>query len=384
MNRKLIVIIPTIVLFMTLFFSCGPKPLPPASVLDTPTNHFNQGIRELDRGNLTEAETEFNKSIQLDPDYAEGYSGLGLVWANRNDFKKARDFADKGLDKNKNSLDAHIIKGRIITMERKGDDWVKDAVKEFDKASEINPNSDKPLYYKGITYEQAYMFRESENVFSQVVSMKGDYAKAANEEWALVQKIVRAAPGTQVGAKIALIKEIDRADLAVLFMEELKLLEIIEKKRPKQYDTSFQAPDDPTKMETSQTTQMAEATDIEGHWAKNWIKDIIQAKGMDVYPDHTFRPDEKITRSNFAMMIQNILIMATGDESLATKYIGTQSRFPDVNASHFAYNAVCLAVDRGIMQADKMTGAFEMNKTVSGADALLIIRDFQNALRMTF
>jgi len=362
MKRKLIVILPLCVIIFTLIFGCGPKPLPPASVLDTPDNHFNQGLRELDRGNLTEAEAEFNKSVQLDPDYAEGYSGLGLVWATRKDFKKAHDFADKGLDKNKNSLDARIIKGRIITMERKGDDWVEDAIKEFDRAAKINPNSDKPLYYKGETYKEAYMFREAENVFSQVVEMKGDFAKAANEEWSLVQKIVRAAPGTKVGAKIALIKEIDRADLAVLFLEELKLLEIIEKKRPKEYDTGFKAPDDPTKMQTSQTTQMAEVTDIDTHWAKNWIKDIINAKGMDLYPDHTFRPDEKITRSNYSMMIQNILIMATGDESLATKYIGTQSRFPDVNPSHFAYNAICLSVDRGIMQADKMTGAFNMNK----------------------
>ena len=84
------------------------------------------------------------------------------------------------------------------------------------------------------------------------------------------------------------------------------------------------------------------------------------------------------------MIIQNILIMTTGDETLATKYIGTPSRFPDVNASHFAYNAICLVVDRGIMAADKMSGAFDLNQKISGADALLIIRDFQNALRMTF
>jgi len=31
-----------------------------------------------------------------------------------------------------------------------------------------------------------------------------------------------------------------------------------------------------------------------------------------------------------------------------------------------------------------MTGAFDLNAHISGADALLIIRDFQNALRMTF
>jgi len=36
-----------------------------------------------------------------------------------------------------------------------------------------------------------------------------------------VQKIERAKPGTKVGAKIALISKIDRADLGVLLMEEL-------------------------------------------------------------------------------------------------------------------------------------------------------------------
>jgi len=105
---------------------------------------------------------------------------------------------------------------------------------------------------------------------------------------------------------------------------------------------------------------------------------------MELFPDQTFRPDEKITRADYAMLLQNILILATGDENLATKYIGSASRFPDVNASHYAYNAVCLMVDRGIMQADKLSGAFHLNDPVSGADALLIIRDLQNALKMAF
>jgi len=74
----------------------------------------------------------------------------------------------------------------------------------------------------------------------------------------------------------------------------------------------------------------------------------------------------------------------TGDESLATKYIGENSRFPDVPGTHFAYNAMALMVDRGIMSADKISGAFQLNKNMSGADALLAIRDFQNALRITF
>ncbi len=155
------------------------------------------------------------------------------------------------------------------------------------------------------------------------------------------------------------------------------ILEILEKKRPKTYDTGFKTPDDPTQMQTSTMVEMAEVTDIENHWAKNWIADIVKERGMDVFPDHTFRPDEKINRANYAMIIQNILIMSTGDETLATKYIGTPSRFPDVNPSHFAYNAICLVVDRGIMAADKMTGAFDLNKKISGADTGMAGRIYQ-------
>jgi hypothetical protein len=41
-------------------------------------------------------------------------------------------------------------------------------------------------------------------------------------------------------------------------------------------------------------------------------------------------------------------------------------------------------VDRAIMSADKMSGAFKPDGSMSGADALLAIRDFQNALRLEF
>jgi len=383
MKRNLFVVLAAL-LVIVIGFACGPKPIQKASVLDTPENHYNQGMRELDRGNLSAAAAEFERALALDPDFAEGFSGLALVAAKNGDFKKAYDLANKGIGKNKKSIDARVIKGRIIMMERKGDDWIKKAVKEFDAALKINPNSDKALFYKGEAYKNAYMFDDAAMQFRKVIELKGDFAEKANSEWALVQKIQRAAPGTKVGAKIALIDEIDRADLAVLLIEELKLLDILKKKRPPTYDTGFKAPEDPTKMQATKVTAMAEITDLDDHWAKNWIKDIVKAGGMDVFPDHTFRPDEKITRANYAMIMQNILIMATGDESLATKYIGTPSRFPDVNPSHYAYNAICLMVDRGIMQADKMTGAFHLNDKVSGADALLMIRDFQNALRMTF
>jgi tetratricopeptide (TPR) repeat protein len=385
MNIRILKIAVLLGIFFGLIIGgCGPKPIDKESHLDTPENHYNQGLRELNRGSLDAAATEFQRASALNPDYPGGYVGLGLVWAEKGDFKEALDQVDKGLKKDDTFIDGYIAKGNIIAKQRKNDDWLKDAMKQFEKALKLDPNSEKARFYMGMAYKNAYEFGDAANAFSKVIEMKGDFAKDANSEWELVQKIQRAAPGTKIGAKIALIPEIDRADLAVLFIEELKLLEVLQKRQPKVYDTSFRPPDDPTQMQTMTKEKMAEATDIEGHWAKNWIKDIIKTGAIDVFPDHTFQPDNKITRVNYAMFIQNILLAVTQDPSLATKYIGTPSRFPDVNASHYAYNAICLVVDRGIMKAGTIDGAFKMSEAVSGADALLIIRDFQNALRMTF
>ncbi len=385
MNIRTLKTLALFALFLGLVVGgCGPKPIPEESVLDTPENHYSQGLRELKADQLDAAAEEFQRATALDPDYPGGYVGMGLVMAEKGDFEKALEWVDKGIGKDESFIDGSIAKGRIMTMQKKDDDWLKKAVKQFEKALKVDPESEKAYFYMGMAYKEAYEFGEAAGAFSKVIAMKGDFAGEANGEWELVQKIQRAAPGTKIGAKIALIPEIDRADLAVLFVEELKLLEVLKKKQPKVYDTRFRPPTDPTQMEVSKTEKMAETTDIGDHWAKNWIENVIKAGAIDAFPDHTFRPDEKITRSNYAMFIQNILLAVTGDPSLATKYIGIPSRFPDVNPTHYAYNAVCLAVDRGIMKADTIDGSFGLFESVSGANALLIIRDFQNALRMTF
>jgi hypothetical protein len=364
---------------------CGPKAIQKESVLDTPDNHYNMGLRALQRGQLDVAAEEFQRASALDPNYPGGYVGMALVLAERKDFAKAFESVDKGIDKNNQFIDGPITKGRIYVKQRKGDDWLENAVKQYDKALKLNPNSDKALFYKGEAYKDAYQFGEAATQFSKVIELKGDFAKDANAEWELVQKIQRAAPGTKVGAQIALIPEIDRADIAVLFVEELKLLEVLQKKQPKAYNTRFRPPEDPTAFAAAEKAAEPPATDLEGHWAKNYILDVIKAGAIDVFPDHTFRPDEKITRANYAVFIQNILIVVTGDQNLGGKYFGSESRFPDINSTNFAYNAICLAVDRGIMKvADPLDGAFGPRNPVSGADALLIIRDFQNALKMTF
>jgi hypothetical protein len=224
-----------------------------------------------------------------------------------------------------------------------------------------------------------YEFDEAEDYFSKVVNMRGDYAGKADSKWKLAQKIVRAMPGTAVGKKVALKERINRADLAVLFAEELKIGVLFDR-MPSTQNSGFQTP-----SQANQTSTIVVPNDSRNHWAETWIKDMIRYGIMNIEPDGNFYPDDTVNRANYALAVQRLLVVATRDESLETKYFGeASSRFSDVPSSHFAYNAMALCTERGIMQADVITGRFNPTGDVTGADALLIIRTLQTSLRMTF
>ncbi|MBW2259709.1 MAG: S-layer homology domain-containing protein, partial [Deltaproteobacteria bacterium] len=157
------------------------------------------------------------------------------------------------------------------------------------------------------------------------------------------------------------------------FIQELKIDEIFSQK--KVFDTSFKSPEKEFVTET--VVKTAPALDIQDHVLRTDIESVIalQIKGIEPYPDHTFKPDQKIARAEYAMMIEDILIKVSRDEKLATKFIGGPSPFPDLRSDLPYYNAVMVSTTRSIMETkDLTTGEFDPMGSVSGADALLIIR----------
>jgi tetratricopeptide (TPR) repeat protein len=385
--RKRYYVAATLILIVAtvLLVGCAKKTMTPESVLDNPQVHYNRGMLLLDRNDLQAAREQFERAKALDPKYPPAYAGLALVDAMGGDFKSAEENFNKSTGLDYECVQCWIAKGRVITMRKQGEHWMDEAKDAFEKATKLAPNSSEAYYYLGAAYMEAHMFRDAEDAFAKVVGFKDDFSSRAAEKWDLMQKVVQAAPITEKGKEIALIPAINRADLAVLFMEELKLPELLEKKRPKEYDTGFKAPEDISEYKQEETgkTEAPLATDIQGNWAASWIKEIIALGGMETFPDHTFRPNEPVTRADFAVLLQNLIVLITNDASLLTKYLGEAPHFPDMRSDNWAYNAAVLCVDRGILKT-KMDGSFAPMETVSGADALLAIRDFQNALRQTF
>ena len=125
--------------------------------------------------------------------------------------------------------------------------------------------------------------------------------------------------------------------------------------------------------------------DVRGSWAEGWIEEAMKLGVVETDPDGNFYPAESVTRAGYARAVARILTMVTRDQTLETRYFGENpSRFSDVSSSHFAYPAMALCSERGIMKADLVTGGFNPAGGVGGADALLIIRTVQTSLRVTF
>lgn len=364
--------------------SCAPEIRKPLSQLDTPEHHTYTGLKLLKQGKYRDAQREFELAVQLDPKYSKAYAGIGLVKAYKGDFKGAFDSmkdAWRYAKTKEEKVFVHVCKIRLYTMSKAKKNWLERAEDQFKYAINLDPKSSAAYYFMGVAYKGGLEFDLAGKMFSKVLDLNDDYVDEADGEWKLIQKIQRAMPGTIIGKKIALVESITRADVAALFMEELKIDVLYKRRTQKAFDTSFK---DPDKFKVKSKEAAPTAADIADHTLKADIEGIlvIGVRGLENYPDGAFHPDELITRASYAMMIEDILIKVTGENDLATKFIGSASPFPDLRSDLPYFNAVMVVTSRGIMQArDFTTGEFAPLNAVSGVDALLIIRKMKEQLK---
>ena len=92
-TRRLCIIFAACLLVAVI--GCGPDSIFIRQGLDTPSHHVDNGNLFMNSGKLDAATSEFNRAIELDPEYAPAYVGLGLVAGRRGDPDKAAQIMEK-------------------------------------------------------------------------------------------------------------------------------------------------------------------------------------------------------------------------------------------------------------------------------------------------
>ena len=385
-----------VVLFL---ISCAHKARIAVNQLDTPGHHTFTGLKLLDQEKYVDARREFEMATQLDAKYSKAYTGMALVNIYTGKFNDASENLALGL---KNAKDAdeklfvNVGKIRYYTLSKSDQKWLELAKNQFDEAVVTDPKQTPAYYFMGLAYKEALEFNLSGQMFAKVIQLKTDHMADADAQLKFLQKVQLAMPATETGKKIALVERITRADAAAIFMEELKIKDLYNKPTPKVLDT-------PLKETEKVSTEVKEtekvpidapptvpvkllAKDIADHPLKTDIEGILEigVRGLENDPKGNFNPGEILSRGEYAMMLEDVLIKLTGEKDLAARYVNSKSLFPDVPADMPYFNAIIAVTSRGIMEAkNTKTGEFLPLKPVTGVDALLIIRKLKEKLKIT-
>ncbi|MCP4753202.1 MAG: hypothetical protein GY866_20115 [Proteobacteria bacterium] len=369
--------------------------------MDTPSFHVQRGDEALLKSQYENARSSYRKALKLDGNYSPALSGMAAATAyavarphvsmgtKREVLENAEAQIEQALDAvgsddEINRSRAHNFAVQVyVALQLPEESWYEKANDHYEEARELTPNDPAPYFFMARAEAVKLDYAKATQLLHRVLGIAGKYEEEANRELKRIQRIQRALPGSQFGARIANVEKITRADVAALFIAELRL-DRLYGNQSRDSDDSYSPPESQRKFKTDPLQKYPDAVDISGHPLKETINEVIklQIKGLSPDPAHKFYPDQEFKRAEFAQLIQDILIKITKDDSLATKFIGEPSPFPDVGQDIWYYNAVRTVVSRGLMQAkNKVTGDFEPFAPVSGADALLTIRSMKEILK---
>nr|WP_283945898.1 InlB B-repeat-containing protein [Paenibacillus amylolyticus] len=105
-------------------------------------------------------------------------------------------------------------------------------------------------------------------------------------------------------------------------------------------------------------------SDVDGHWAEDFIQEAVREGIVSGFSDGSFKPNASITRAEFTVMLMN---------TLNTEYTEEAISFTDQEKiGAWAQSAVARAVQAGFIQGDN-EGAFRPNDAVTRAEMAVLV-----------
>jgi hypothetical protein len=108
-------------------------------------------------------------------------------------------------------------------------------------------------------------------------------------------------------------------------------------------------------------------SDIDGHWAQNTVQGMVDEGFVGGYPDGTFKPNNSITRAEFATLLVKVFSLETGSGKVF-----------DDTANHWARDAIITANYHGLVKGYSET-AFGPNDLVTREQIAVMIVNATNA-----
>ena len=122
-----------------------------------------------------------------------------------------------------------------------------------------------------------------------------------------------------------------------------------------------------SKLDTGLTAKFPDTTE---HWANSYIGSVSKQKFMNSFADNYFKPDQAVTRAQLATILMRILNLARSEEKYTDKW---SSSFVDLPSDHWAFHYVELANKLKLFPNNYQT-EFLPNQPATRAEASWILQ----------
>jgi tetratricopeptide (TPR) repeat protein len=138
--------------------------------------YINRGVARAALGEYSQAIGDYNKAIEIKPHDADAYYNRGVVYAALGNFSQAIGDYDRALELKPRYAEAHNNRGVVYAA--LGNDG--QAIGDYDKAVEINPNNAEAYYNRGNSYARLGNYQQAIKDYDSAIKIKMNYGEAYN------------------------------------------------------------------------------------------------------------------------------------------------------------------------------------------------------------
>ncbi len=136
--------------------------------------HNNRGVALVKKGEYKQAMVDFNRALELSPGYAKAYYNRGYVWHQQGNLDRAIDDYTKALEVRPGYAQAYNARG--FAWDKKGD--FDKAIADYSKAVEKDPRSADAYNKRGAVWAKKENYDEAIADYTIAIRIDPDYAEA--------------------------------------------------------------------------------------------------------------------------------------------------------------------------------------------------------------
>jgi tetratricopeptide (TPR) repeat protein len=145
---------------------------------------YTQGCQKSNADETQAAIQDFNRAIELKPDYAQAFAKRGLAKTNARDYVAALEDFDQALRLKPDDADTYVNRGHVRNLLNKP----KEAINDFSRALKLNPLNKVALNNRGACRQELKQYRKAIRDYHKCLLLDTGFIPARLNECLLLKK----------------------------------------------------------------------------------------------------------------------------------------------------------------------------------------------------